>query len=455
MALKQRIVTEIYDDQTKSIVHREITEEKVIKSPKSIEDLGYNHEEQIEILHRIQDNYLTFQSNIYELPSTCSACGSEMKNYGNYASTFNSVFSDHKITLPRRRCSNHDCRKLMTFTVQGLFGDYRHPDLLELQAATAAKMSFVEAQNQLDAKVKKHRPVNGQLNLKRTVERIGESLHKIHQDENCLEHFKIKPTNILVAQTDGGYIKDKLPSRGNFEALLTKIYNPDNLVRKSSKKTNNIDREITHKSYAGSSYKDHHKSIKAMTLVAAKKEGLTKDTEIVALSDGAKNCWSVLKSLKKHCKSITYILDWYHIANKFDKLIKQLGSKYSERLESVKWKIWHGKADEAVGRLSELYSDLITTEFADKAHTLLKYIANNKDYLVHYELRRSKGEVYTSSAIESGIESVINARFKKKHKAQWNRESAHKVLQLRTALLSNQWDQDWQLVKEEIYKKVA
>ena len=102
-----------------------------------------------------------------------------------------------------------------------------------------------------------------------------------------------------------------------------------------------------------------------------------------------------------------------------------------------------------------MYSDLITTEFADKAHTLLKYIANNKDYLVHYELRRSKGEVYTSSAIESGIESVINARFKKKHKAQWNRESAHKVLQLRTALLSNQWDQDWQLVKEEIYKKVA
>ena len=48
--------------------------------------------------------------------------------------------------------------------------------------------------------------------------------------------------------------------------------------------------------------------------------------------------------------------------------------------------------------------------------------------------------------------ALINARLKKKHKAQWNRDSAHKVLQLRTALLSNQWDQDWQLVKEEIYK---
>ena len=43
MALKQRIVTEIYDDQTQDIIHREVTEEKVIKSPKSIDDLGYNH----------------------------------------------------------------------------------------------------------------------------------------------------------------------------------------------------------------------------------------------------------------------------------------------------------------------------------------------------------------------------------------------------------------------------
>ncbi len=31
MALKQRIVTEIYDDQTQDIVHREVTEEKVVK----------------------------------------------------------------------------------------------------------------------------------------------------------------------------------------------------------------------------------------------------------------------------------------------------------------------------------------------------------------------------------------------------------------------------------------
>ncbi|WP_119344820.1 hypothetical protein [Facilibium subflavum] len=117
--------------------------------------------------------------------------------------------------------------------------------------------------------------------------------------------------------------------------------------------------------------------------------------------------------------------------------------------------MWHGKTDEAITRLSELYGFLVTTEFADKAHDLLKYIANNKAYLVDYESRRTLGKVYTSSAIESGVESVINTRFKKKHKAQWNRESAHRVLQLRTSLASNQWAQDWQLVRQHIYKNAA
>ncbi|WP_162902507.1 hypothetical protein, partial [Facilibium subflavum] len=74
-------------------------------------------------------------------------------------------------------------------------------------------------QHELDAQVKRHRPVNGQLNLKRTAERVGQYLHEIHQDEACLKGFKIKPAEELIVQTDGGYIKDKHPTRGNFEAL--------------------------------------------------------------------------------------------------------------------------------------------------------------------------------------------------------------------------------------------
>ncbi|MEY8717409.1 hypothetical protein [Francisella philomiragia] len=148
--------------------------------------------------------------------------------------------------------------------------------------------------------------------------------------------------------------------------------------------------------------------------MTAKKEGLTKSTKIIALADGAKNCWSVSKSLKNQCQEITYILDWYHISNKFDKVIKQASSKYSEDFEGVKWKTWHGQSDEDITKLSGLYTTLITTDFADKTHDLLKYIANNKEYLVDYAQRHKDKLLFTSSVIESGVEHVISAIFKQK-----------------------------------------
>jgi hypothetical protein len=445
MALKQRIISEIYDDQTGNIYKRDIVEDKIIKSPKSIEDLGYNHEEQLEILKHIQESFLKSQSEIFELPDTCPECGSKLNKTGPYISKFNSVFTDHKISLSKMRCCNKDCKRILTFSIQGLFGDYRHPDLLKMQTQLSSKMSFVEAQKQLDAISKNHRSVNGQINLKRSTDKIGEILGEIHQDESLIPKYNITSANELIVQADGGYIKDKYHGRGNFEMLLTKIYKPEN----------NKDGEITEKSYVASSYKDHHRTIKAMTLMSAKKEGLTKDTNIIALADGAKNCWNILKSLKKHCNEITYILDWYHISNKFDKLIKQCSNKYSEAFESVKWKIWHGNTNEAIVKLSELYTDLITTDFADKTHDLLKYIANNKEYLINYAKRHKDGLVFTSSAIEIGVEHVINTRFKKKHKAQWNRESAHKLVQIRTSIASNDWSVEWDMVKEKLYKNVA
>ena len=445
MALKQRIISEIYDDQTGNVYKKDIIEDKIIKSPKRIEDLGYNHEEQLNILRNIQESFLKSQSDIFDLPNICPECGSKMRKSGPYTSKFNSIFTDHKISLAKKQCCNKDCRRLLTFTIQGLFGDYRHPDLLEMQTKLSSKMSFVEAQKQLDTISKSHRPVNGQINLKRSVDKIGEILGEIHQDESLNTKYDISPANELIVQADGGYIKDKHPSRGNFEMLLAKVYKPEN----------NKDGEIVKKSYAASSYKDHHKTIKAMTLVSAKKEGLTKDTNVIALADGAKNCWSILKSLKKHSNKITYILDWYHISNRFDKLIKQSISKYSEEFESVKWKIWHGNSAEAITKLSDLYTTFITTEYADKTHDLLKYIANNKEYLVNYAQRKEDGLVFTSSAIESGVEHVINTRFKKRHKAQWSRESAHKLVQIRTSIANNDWNVEWDMVKEKLYKNVA
>jgi hypothetical protein len=192
-----------------------------------------------------------------------------------------------------------------------------------------------------------------------------------------------------------------------------------------------------------------------MTLAAAKKQGMTKSTNITALSDGAKNCWTTLKSLSKECNKIEYILDWYHIKQKCISVRSKLEDPYASEMESIQWKIWHGESSEAIKRLSALYLTLIETDSADKLHELLKYLSNNKNYLVDYELRCKNNKPYTSSVIESTIETLVNTRHKKKHKAQWSREGAHNVLQIRTSLANKRWDVEWNDVKREYYKKVA
>ena len=188
-----------------------------------------------------------------------------------------------------------------------------------------------------------------------------------------------------------------------------------------------------------------------MTVAAAKKQGMSKKTRITGLSDGASNCWNTIKTLDKYCSSVEYILDWHHIKMKFDQLINQLEDPYAGEAESLKWKVWHGKSTQAIDRLGKLYLELLGTDYADKAHDLLKYLSNNIDYLANYQLRKDSMLPYTSSIIESTIETLVNTRHKKKHKAQWSREGAHNILQIRSSRASNKWQEEWNEAKQRFY----
>jgi hypothetical protein len=44
---------------------------------------------------------------------------------------------------------------------------------------------------------------------------------------------------------------------------------------------------------------------------------------------------------------------------------------------------------------------------------------------------------------ETHIDTIINARHKKKQKMQWTREGAHNVLQIRACMISNEWNEKW------------
>lgn len=455
MAIKQRIISEVYNDQTQEICHREIIKDKVIDSPKEIDDIGYNHPEQIELIQGIQDAFLLSQMSLLDVGQQCPHCGSPTSKAGATSCNFHSVFTDHKVSINRRKCCNKECGQYLYTSISTLFGSNLHPDLVKKQTKTCAEMSFQKAEDSLNAESSKPRTVNSHSSLNNLMDKVGSILDQIQRTYSDELLTYIKPSPHLIMQMDGGFIRDKRASMSKFEALVGKVYKPENSYQKATRKQDDSRGGISNKHYIASALKDRGVRIKEMLLAASKKEGLSKDTEITAFADGAKNCWNAIKSIKKHCKSLTMILDWWHIKFKFDKLINRFDDPDAERLEAIKWNIWHGSADKAIEALSQFYLDTITHDQSDQIHSLLKYLANNRQYLANYAGRHAKGLPFTSSVIESSIETIINERHKKKKKAQWTRQGAHNILQIRTATASDHWNETWDEAKKSFYKIAA
>jgi hypothetical protein len=451
MGLRQRIISEVYDEKDGKVVNREIIKDKEIKKPDVIEDLGYDHKEQIDILKLIQDAFFSGQSAGF-ISEECKFCGSQTRRVGFTECVFHSVYTDHKVQVPRRLCLNKACGKRSGDTIHSIFGNNMHPDLVKKQTKIGANCSFMDAQKYLEADNGSYRKVNNQLTIKKNIDRVGQILSKIHL---CEPEIATESAKTLIVQVDGGYIKSKNGS--SFEALVSNIYKPEDhelgYINANGFRVSGI---IKKKIYSASSLGDRGKTIRGMTIVAAKKLGLNKETHVTALSDGARNCWDVLKTLEKECSKIEYILDWCHIKRKFESLdnkIEEIDRK--KELKSVKWKIWHGKSKEAIERLNVLNLELLSADYTDQVNDLLKYLVNNSKYLVNYKERMKANLPYTSSVIESTIETLVNDRHKKKHKAQWTRETAHNILQIRSSIASNQWEDEWTKARNVFYKNAA
>src|SRR5207247_3564206 len=78
-------------------------------------------------------------------------------------------------------------------------------------------------------------------------------------------------------------------------------------------------------------------TMKAYLIPAARKQGMSRDTKVTALADGAKNCWSVLSALTPECETLECILDWFHIAQKFQNVKNALDRKSTRLNSSHEW----------------------------------------------------------------------------------------------------------------------
>ena len=149
------------------------------------------------------------------------------------------------------------------------------------------------------------------------------------------------------------------------------------------------------------------------------------------------------------------ILDWFHIAMKFKAAENSVfGSETIEPLqrdlvkteiEHGKWLVWHGKGGKSVARIKALDALLMERKGYEYStlwwnlHRLYCYIDNNASTLVNYGARYHKGLPISSSIAESAVNQVVSHRIAKKRQMRWTDEGAHRLAQVRVAVLNDEF----------------
>jgi hypothetical protein len=424
-----RFVAEIFDPKTETVSERIVIIEKEIKSPKNLMELGFTHCEQIDLLQKGQDALLKNQSAFLKPPSDkCPHCSHKLGKGGHQESDFHSVFTDHRVTIQRLKCPK--CNKYVIPSVQSLFGSVIHPDLAKMQCELSSDHSYPETTAILTKLACGYRKINNQDRIRHNISLIGNSIASSNQIEDKIEVLVSKESaKELILNVDGGHVIDKNPDQRSFETLTAVIYQPKNVViNETTQKGDIID-----KSCAASALSDGQVFMKQAVLRAAREQGMTHQTNITSLCDGAVNCWTIVDSLEPYVGSITRILDWFHITMKFKNLATY---DATDLIDKAKWSLWHGDTDKAIIRLNKLLAMTKNEKEMIKIRKLITYVTNNKAYVVNYEDRKNKGLVFTSHMAESTVESLINQRCKAKQHMSWTREGLHALLQIRSAVLS-------------------
>jgi len=440
MSKNIRILAQYYDKKTGELIEELVLHDEEVIKAQTLKGLGYLHREQIEILQQIQDFKIKYQMLLTSM-TTCPKCAKKTRRNGVFSSKFHAALTDHKAQMQRVGCQ---CGWKSASSIDGMYGSSMHPDLLEKQAMQGSQMSYEKTSKSLNAESAGKRAINSHSQIYKSVQLVSEPLETIR---SSFVEVRKEAAHSLVASIDGGHIKSRGDKR-SFEAMIATVYRPENL-----KYVDKHHNSISSKSTVASAKDDDQKTMKLLFKNACTMQGMSSETTVTCLADGAENCQTIAYSIKNHCKNIIFILDWFHIAMKFKNI--KIHEKYVDLLAKIKWHLWHGDPDTAISRLGRLKALISDSVVVAKLEKLSSYIYNNRGGIVNYGDRQAKGLVFTSNLAESTVNSLINERQKGKQKMAWSRDGAHHVLQIRASIYSNSWQEDWKQVEQVLYKQVA
>ena len=182
-------------------------------------------------------------------------------------------------------------------------------------------------------------------------------------------------------------------------------------------------------------------------------EGIDDTSALAVISDGGED---MLGAGYYHYRASQQLLDWFHIAMRFQHVWQALGSidqatpdrpgSMRLLLEHAKWRLWHFQPVRCLAKLGYLRHDLealadseAKTRAIQLLRELVKYLYRNERFLGDYASRYRAGLPISSASAESVVNCVISKRFVKKQQMRWSPTGANALLQIRCAVLNGRY----------------
>jgi hypothetical protein len=232
------------------------------------------------------------------------------------------------------------------------------------------------------------------------------------------------PEGVFTVGIDGGYVRHWLDKKHHFEVIVGKSI--------LSFQEDEEDRTPSLKRFGFVQTYDDAKPKRRLHEVLHA-QGLQMNQEMTFLSDGD----DTLRALQMEMSpKATHILDWFHLTMKltvlgqFGKGLVQceavLGEQIRDQIERLKWSLWHGQVDKALGKIDDLKTSIAPFEETyARFPRLIKALAELHTYIVHnrhvipnYGERYHHGEAIATGFVESTVNEVVSKRFCKKQQMQ-------------------------------------
>ena len=410
------------------------------------ENVGVNLNESQRILRSLQETVVGQQLQEHcERNRRCSGCGTlrAVKDYRRRR--LDTVLGTVRPQSPRYHACRHCAGSRGSNPIAGLLPGRMTPELRHLQVSLGAQTSYRKAARLLRELL----PPTGGTNHATTRNRvmaIGERIDEEIQHEIKENRTAENPARQMIIGIDGAFVKGHRRHRTDRASLEI------------------ITGRIETETEAGKMFaivRDRDGQAKQRLRALLRRMGRSSETKDRVLSDGEDG----MRSMVGHWfhGNEQRILDWYHIARRFEAIGKSLLylphvedfgdrlGRHWHHLSRARWKVWHGNWEGAHLALASFYDGVnIHTRQAEKEarrttslqeictrlNELWSYLTANKRHLINYGKEHREGNPISTARVESTVNQLVDWRMEKKQHMRWTPRGAQMLLHARCALLN-------------------